>query len=281
MENTTLSNDLELPKIGLGTWQITDREIMKTVISDAFSAGYSLIDTAAAYSNEIAIGKACSELGIARGNIFLSSKVWNTERGYEAVQEACKRSLKKLKTDYLDLYLIHWPASPKLHADWKKLNAETWHGMEKLYQDGFVRGIGVCNFKVHHLEELKKTANVIPMVNQFEFHPGIEQNDLIQYCIENKISLEASSPLGNGQILTNETLVEIAKAKSKSAAQICLRYALQKNFIIIPKTTSRERLIQNINVLDFTLQNEEMKQIESIPYCGGIGLDSDEVVQFG
>lgn len=284
METVKLANSLEIPRVGLGTWQITDREILVPLLRDAFDIGYSLIDTAAAYSNEMAIGKSLLELGKKRNEIFLANKVWNTSRGFEAVQEACKKSLKKLKTDYLDLYLIHWPASPKLHENWRELNADTWHGMEELYKNGFVRAIGVCNFKTHHLEELKKSASIMPMINQFEFHPGMNNAnnlELIKYCKENKIALEASSPLGNGQILSNETLSEIAKSKSKTTAQLCLRYALQKDFVVIPKTTSKERLISNIDVFDFSLSDDEIKLIDSIPYCGGIGLDSDEVVQFG
>lgn len=276
-----LKNGVSIPAVGLGTWQINNKELMTELLDTAYSEGYSLIDTAAAYSNEMIIGKAIQELEIPRNELFISDKVWNTNRGYEAVQKACRTSLKKLKTDYLDMYLIHWPASPKLHDDWKEINAETWRGMEQLYKDGLVKSIGVCNFKVHHLEELEKSAEIMPMVNQFEIHPGMTQTDLVEFCKKNQICVEASSPLGNGQILQDEKLKQIAEENDKSVAQICLRWGLQKGAVIIPKTSNPSRLAQNIDIFDFGLTDAEMKLIDDIPYCGGIGIDSDEVVEFG
>ena len=147
MNELSLANGVKIPQIGLGTWQINDREQLRNIVATAFEYGYRLIDAAAAYSNEMALGRALQELALPREELFISDKVWNTNRGYEAVQAACKKSLKKLKTDYIDLYLIHWPASPKIHDDWENINAETWRGMEKLYQEGLAREIGVCNFK--------------------------------------------------------------------------------------------------------------------------------------
>lgn len=276
-----LRNGLQVPQIGIGTWQITDRTVMNSVICNATGLGYKLIDTAAAYSNEIAIAKAIAESSVSRDSIMLSDKVWNTCRGYMETQEACKRSLKKLKTDYFDIYLIHWPASPKLHEDWREINAETWRGMEQLYKDGFVRSIGVCNFKEHHLEELSKTASILPFINQIEFHPGFRQNELVSYCKKNNIQIEASSPLGNGQILSNEVLLKLAEKYGKTPAQICLRWIIQGGYISIPKTQNVDRLKENIDVFDFIISNEDVELINSIPYCGGIGLDSDEVTDFG
>lgn len=279
--NKRLSNCLEMPVVGLGTWQITDRNIMFSLITKAMEAGYRLFDVAAAYNNEIAIGKVIQTLSDRRNEIFLSDKVWNTYRGYDRVREACERSLKKLKTDFLDLYLIHWPASVKLYDNWAEINADTWRGMESLYKDGKVRSIGVCNFKEHHLEELKKTARIMPMINQFEFHPGVNQDGLIEYCRVHNILIEASSPLGNGQILTNSVLVEIAERHKKTVAQVCLRYILDKGFIAIPKTSNLMRLWENINVFDFILTTQDIKMIDQLPYCGGIGIDPDEVIEFG
>ncbi|MBR3020044.1 MAG: aldo/keto reductase [Clostridia bacterium] len=270
-----------LPKIGMGTWQITDREIMKQVILNGYETGYRLIDTAAAYSNEIAIAKAIEAIGLSRSEFILSDKVWNTSRGYEQVQEACKRSLKKLKTDYLDLYLIHWPASMKLYPDWAQINADTWSGMEKLYNDGLVRAIGVCNFKPHHLKKLKETAEIIPMVDQLECHPGLNQKEIRDCCALEHMIVEASSPLGNGQILENEKLREIAWKYGRTAAQLCIRWTVQSGMIAIPKTVSPEKMRQNANLFDFELSEEEMKQIDDLPYCGGIGIDPDEVTEFG
>lgn len=281
MEYYSLKNGTQIPAVGLGTWQITDREIMSDVVGAAYDIGYRMIDTAAAYSNEISISKAIAAKEINRSEIFLSDKVWNTNRGYDEVQEACKRSLKKLKTDYLDLYLIHWPASKKLYSNWAEINAETWRGMEQLYQDGLVRAIGVCNFKEHHLKELQNTATIMPHINQFEMHPGMPQTDLINFCKREEIIVEASSPLGTGAILKNETICDIGRKKNKTSAQICLRWELQKGVVVIPKTVNTERLAQNIDVFDFELTDDEMKIMDEIPYCGGIGIDPDEVTQYG
>ncbi len=222
------------------------------------------------------MAKAISAKGISRDDIYITDKVWNTSRGYEAVKEACKKSLKKLKTDYIDIYLVHWPAAIKHHKDWEEINADTWRGMEALYKDGLVRNIGVCNFKLHHLEALEKTAEIMPFINQIEIHPGLPQSELIDYCKSKDIVIEAYSPLGNGKILQNETILKIAKTKSVSAAQICLRWAIQKSIIVIPKTVNKERLHSNINVFNFELSDSEMKAIDRIPYCGGIGIDPDE-----
>ncbi len=281
MKNIESTIKKTMPRIGIGTWQIKDREIIRNLIKNAYEIGYSLIDTAAAYSNERAIGRAVAELGVPRDELLLSDKVWNTYRGYEKVREACKNSLKKLKTDYLDLYLIHWPASPRLYPDWVSINAETWRGMESLYQEGVVQAIGVCNFKVHHLEELEKSAEIMPMVNQVECHPGMSQEKLADYCREKRIKIEASSPLGNGQILENEIIRNIAREKGRSTAQICLRWGIQRGMSVIPKTTNPERLLENYRVFDFELSDGEMSLINGIPYCGGIGIDSDEVIEFG
>lgn len=276
-----LSNGFQIPNIGIGTWQITDKEQISEIIKNARELGYRLIDTAAAYSNEISISKAISKLDLNRQDIIISDKVWNTSRGYQAVQDACKKSLKKLKTDYIDIYLVHWPASMKLYSDWADINADTWRGMEQLYKDGFVRAIGVCNFKIHHLQALKKTADIMPMINQIEYHPGLDQKDILHYCNENDIKVEASSPLGNGEILNNNILKEIAEKKRKTVAQISIRWEIQKGLIVIPKTSNIGRLAENMDVFDFELSKEEMSEIDNIPYCGGIGIDSDEVIEFG
>lgn len=281
MEIMELRNGMKIPQIGFGTWKITNRELMKKLVSNAYKAGYRLFDTAAAYSNEIALAKAIAETGINRKELFISDKVWNTSRGYEPVQDACKKSLKKLKTDYLDIYLIHWPASMKLYSDWMEINADTWRGMERLYEEGFVKAIGVCNFKKHHLEMLEKTAKIMPFIIQIECHPGMPQQEIINYCKTRNIRVVASSPLGSGKVLANSELLEIARIKKKSAAQICLRWEIQKGLIVIPKTSGLKRLAENINIYNFELSNEEMDTIDRIPYCGGIGVDSDEVIEFG
>ena len=282
METIALNNGLQIPQIGLGTWQITDRDAIKSVIAEGFNLGYRLIDTAAAYGNEISIAKAIEFLGKNhRQELFISDKVWNTNRGFMETQEACKRSLKKLKIDYLDLYLIHWPASMKLHPDWREINAETWRGMEQLYHEGLVKAIGVCNFKVHHLQELAQTANIIPAINQIECHPGLLQADIRAFCAEQNIAVEASSPLGNGQILSEDKIAVIGEKYNKTVAQICLRWGIQNGLIAIPKTVSTSRLRENIDIFDFDLTEDELEIINDLPYIGGLGIDSDEVIDFG
>lgn len=281
MEYVKLNNGIEMPYLGIGTWQITDRDLMKEIIKYAYNEGYRLIDTAAAYSNEISIAKAITETGIPRNELILSDKVWNTNRGYKEVQEACRTSLKKLKTDYLDVYLIHWPAASKLHSDWVEINADTWRGMERLLHDGLVRTIGVCNFKRQHLEKLEDTVTIMPMINQIEFHPGMLQSDIYEYCVSRDIILEGSSPLGNGQVLSNAIIKEIAHNYRKTPAQICIRWAIQKNIVVIPKTIKIDRLKENKDVFDFEISIEDIERIDRLPYCGGLGIDSDEVIEFG
>ncbi len=269
-----------LPSIGLGTWKITDKEQMRQVVASAYQCGYRLFDTAAAYANEMALGKAILECGIAREDVLIQDKLWNTCYGYEEAQNACKRSLRKLKTDYLDVYLIHWPASYRRHENWIEINAETWRGMEQLYKEGYVRTIGVCNFKKHHLEELIKTAREVPFINQIEFHPGMLDSQIMSYCAQNEIKLQASSPLGNGRILGNETLRQMAAQKGVAVAQLCLRWELENGYIVLPKTTNEERMIENMKAYDVELNDEERKVLDEIPFCGGLAIDSDEVIDF-
>ena len=280
MQMNKTKKKLNIPDIGLGTWKITDRQEVYLIIENAYKCGYRLFDTAAAYMNEMAIGKALKDIRIPREELFIQDKLWNTCYGYEEAQNACKKSLRKLKLDYLDLYMIHWPATAKQYSDWHEINSETWRGLEKLYKEGIVRGIGVCNFKTHHLIELCKTAEILPSVNQLEFHPGMLQNETVSYCKEAGIQVEASSPLGNGQILKNEVLCEIARSKGVSTARICLRWGLQHGAIVIPKTTDVVRLKENFQIYNFNLSDSEMKVMDELSFCGGLGIDSDEVTSF-
>ena len=282
-KDKALLNGVAIPSVGFGTWQITDRQTFGGIISDAFGVGFRLFDLAAAYQNEILMGRVIREGVIPREKIFLSDKVWNNSRGYDAIQDACRSSLKKLKTDYLDLYLIHWPASMKLYESWAEINANTWRGMERLYRDGVVRAIGVCNFKVHHLVELAKTAEILPMIDQIEFHPGINNDELARYCMDHSILLEASSPLGNGHILPllSDEFRDICEIHDKSIAQVCIRYAMQGGYIPLVKSSHRDRMLENVDVFNFELNDEEMERIKAVSWCGGIGIDPDEVTEFG
>lgn len=261
-------------------WKITDRCEVLSTVKNAYGQGYRLFDTAAAYRNEIAFGKSMAELGFSRENLFIQDKLWNTCYGYEESQEACKKSLRKLKLDYLDVYLVHWPASRKKYVNWKEINLETWRGMEKLYKEGYVRAIGVCNFKTDHLQELCKNVEIVPHINQIEFHPGMMQRETLSFCRQMEIQIEASSPLGNGQVLSNVILCKIAEKRGISSAQVCLKWALKHGTIVIPKTTKPARMVENINLFGFDLSAEEMKIIDGLSFCGGLGIDSDEVINF-
>lgn len=280
MREMKLRNDVRIPGIGLGTWQITDRDRMAEVVDSACRSGYRLFDTAAAYSNEIALGKALRNIRVQREELFIQDKLWITCYGYEEAQAACRKSLRKLKLDYLDAYLLHWPASPGKFENWQEVNADTWRGMEQLYKDGYVRSIGVCNFNVQQLEELCRTAAVEPFINQVEFHPGMFCQELLSYCETGGIRLEAASPLGNGRILENEVLAEIAEKKKITAAQLCLAWAMQHGCIVIPKTVRARYLSENMQSGDIRLDRDEMDRLDRLPYCGGLAADMDEVMNF-
>lgn len=279
METIRLKNGLNMPVVGLGTWKITDRQEMLLTIESAYACGYRLFDTAAAYGNEMALGRAIRELGLPREELLIQDKLWNTCFGYTEAQEACKKTLRKLKTDYLDVYLIHWPAVLRTHGErWREVNQETWRGIEKLYEEGYVRAIGVCNFRVRHLKELERTAETMPHIDQMEFHPGMMQSETLSYCRENEICIEASSPLGNGRILSNGVLCKLAEEKGVSVAALCLKWALKHNVVIIPKTTRENRLKENLQLYDFDLSRQEMSLIDGLSFCGGLGIDPDEEI---
>lgn len=280
MEYNKLRNGLLLPKVGLGTWQIVERSLMNDVIKNAYDCGYRLIDLAKAYSNEIAVAKALAAAGIEREEVMLSDKLWRTVFGYDNVIEACKQSLKKTRSEYFDLYLIHWPASVSTYPDWAEKNAENWRAMETLYKEGYVKAIGVSNFNVRYLSKLKETAEIMPFVNQVEIHPGLLQQDIVDFCKKEDIQIEASSPLGSGEVLSQKTLVDISGKYGVSTAKICLRWALQKGYTVIPKTTNKNRLLENISVFDFEISPEDMKLIDGIEYCGGVGLDPEQKFEF-
>lgn len=280
MEKVRLRNNVPLPVIGAGLWKITDRPLMFQVIKNAYQCGYRLFDSAAAYSNELALGKVFQELQLPRNEVVIQDKLWTTCYGYEECQVACKRSLKKLKMEYLDVFLVHWPASPKQYDNWEEINAETWRGMEQLYQEGYVRAIGVCNYKIPHLESLTKSATILPFINQVECHPGMLDEEMILYCKERDIQIQASSPLGNGQLLHNTELSRIASENKITVAQLCLRWGLEHGCIVLPKTTDPARMKENFDSQHINLSKEIMKSLDSMPFCGGLAIDSDEVNDF-
>ena len=230
-----------------------------------------LIDTAARYNNEEEVGKGIAEGGVDRKEIIVTTKLWRDNLGYKETKEAFELSLKKLGLTYIDLYLIHWPANAKNYSNWQKANADSWRAMEELQAEGRIKSIGVSNFWEEHLEALFQTANIIPAVNQIEFHPGYWQPELTAFCKENGITVESWSPLARGKILGNDVLNAIAEKHNRSVSQICLRWVIQHGVVVIPKSTTLQRIEENISIFDFALSEEEMQQINELPEMGFSG----------
>ncbi|OZT76546.1 aldo/keto reductase [Salinicoccus roseus] len=271
-----LSNGGEIPKVGFGTWQTPDGETAVNAVTQALVSGYRHIDTAAAYKNEGSVGKAIRESGVAREDIFITSKLWNEDRGYENTKQAFENTLKELGTDYLDLYLIHWPANEKQFDDWKEINLDTWKAMTELYKEGKIKAIGVSNFMTNHLEALLD-AEVKPMVNQIEYHPGYTQDAVVDLCRKHDILVEAWSPIGSGRLLENEDLTKIADKYGKSVAQLCIRYVLQNDVLPLPKSVTPSRIEENTDIFDFEIMDEDMKTIDAMENVGFSGMDPNNV----
>lgn len=272
---TVLSNGVKLPCLGYGTWQ-SPKEDARKGVKTAIDLGYRHIDTAFAYGNEDAVGEGIRDSGIARDELFVTTKHWITDRGYEKTIKAVETSLSLLGLDYVDLYLIHWPCVEKVTPEWKEINAATWRGFEKMYKDGKIRAIGLSNFEKKHVEALMETAEIAPMVNQIEFHPGYTQMDNVKYSKGFGMAVEAWSPLGSGAVLKDEFLGGIAAKYGKSTAQLCIRFALQNDVIPMPKSVTPERIKQNMEVFDFEITGEDMKAIAAMPELGFSGFRPEE-----
>jgi diketogulonate reductase-like aldo/keto reductase len=256
-----------MPWVGFGTFKIENGEIAKNSVLEALKAGYRHIDTAAIYGNEESVGQAIKESGIKREDLFITSKVWNTEQGYESTLKAFQDSLDKLGTDYLDLYLIHWP---------KDKNIETWKEIEKLYKEKKILAIGVSNFKIHHLEELMEKTEIVPMVNQVECHPQFPQDELKVFCDKHKIQLEAWGPLMQGEIFKKQVMKNLASKYDKTIAQITLRWQYQRGVVAIPKSVTPDRIKSNGQIFDFEISDDDIKEIESLK-GERIGPDPDKI----
>ena len=260
-----LANGVEMPTIGYGTWKVENSSAGADAVAEAIGAGYRHIDGAARYENEESVGEGIKKSGIARDELFVTSKVWYTHRSYEKVLESCDTTLKDLELDYVDLYLIHWPAVAKNYENWEAVNAETWRAMEAIYRSGKAKAIGVSNFLPQHLSPLLRTAEIVPMVNQIEFRPGYPQTECTEWCLERGIVPEAWRPLGAGAALTGELMKELSEKYGKTPAQICLRWVLQHGLAPLVKSANPVRMRENLDVYDFELSAEDMARIDALP----------------
>ena len=270
-----LSNGYEIPVVGFGTWQTPDGDVAVSSVKEALAAGYRHIDTAQGYKNEESVGQAIKESGIPREEIFLTTKLWNANHSYELVMSSFEESLKKLQTDYLDLFLIHWPNPVAFRDNWEQANAYTWRAFEELYEAGKIKAIGVSNFLPHHLDTLAKTAKIMPMVNQVFLAPGELQPTVVEYAKKHDMILEAYSPLGTGKIFDVPEMKQIAEAHDKTIAQVALRWSLQHEFLPLPKSVTPSRIKENTELFDFELTEEEMKQIDQLDGVVGKAKDPD------
>ncbi|UOY08779.1 aldo/keto reductase [Muricauda sp. SCSIO 64092] len=263
----TLNNGVKMPYFGLGVYLSKDGQEVIDAIKWAVESGYRHIDTASVYKNEDGVGEGVKQCGVPREDLFVVSKVWNTDQGYETTLKAFEASLERLDMEYLDLYLVHWPVAGKYK--------DTWKALEKLYAEGRIRAIGVSNFLQHHLEDLLTEASVVPMVNQMEFHPFLVQQDLIDFCNKNTIQYEAWSPMMQGKIFGMEEFQQLAGKYNKSIAQIVLRWDLQKGVVTIPKSSKKERIIANADIFDFELSETDVALLDAMHRGQRFGPDPD------
>ncbi|UNL41948.1 aldo/keto reductase [Ligilactobacillus agilis] len=272
-----LSNGVTIPGLGYGTYQTPPEDAYRAV-TDALAVGYRHIDTAALYGNESGVGQAVKDSGLKREEVFITSKLWNTERGYDKTMAAFEKTLAELGTDYLDLYLIHWPANEKQFGqEAAALNLDTWRAFEELYKAGKIKAIGVSNFMPNHLEALLAQAEIKPMVNQIEVHPGWPQTEAIRYCQRNDILVEAWAPLGEAAALSNPVLAKIAAKYDHTPAQVCLRWEIQQGILPLPKSVHKERMAENTKLFDFELTEDEMDIIGALRNLGGQCKVPDQV----
>ena len=273
----TLSNGVHIPCVGFGTWQSKDGPEARDSVAEALRAGYRHIDTAQGYGNEESVGQAVKESGLNREDIFITSKLTNSVRGYSETLSAFHESLRKLGTDYMDLFLIHWPRPVSFRNDWEAQNAQSWRAMEDLYREGKVRAIGISNFHPHHIEALLKTATVAPMVNQIRLAPGDTQDEVVSFSREKGMLLEAYSPLGVGKVFEVPQMKALAEKYGKSIAQIAIRWSLQRGYLPLPKSITPQRIRENTQVFDFELEEADVELIANLKGCVGYSSDPDNI----
>ena len=271
IKKISLSNSVSIEQLGFGTFKIVDQQEANNAIMTALNDGYRSFDTAQLYNNEKILGEAFANSGVARQDLFLTTKVSNLNQGYELTLKSVEQSLKDLQTDYLDLFLVHWPL--------KNYFFDTWKALEKIYETKMARAIGVCNFHQSHFELLKTKANIKPMINQIEIHPYLVQKELIEYLNKEQIAIEAWSPLARGRVVDEPLLINIGKKYQKSASQVTLRWHVQKDLIVIPKSVNSKRIAENRQIFDFELTQDEMLQIDSLNENFRTGPNPDNIYQ--
>ncbi len=271
-----LANGVEIPCIGFGMWQTPDDETGVKAVKSAIEAGYTHIDTAQAYGNEDCVRIAIEETGVDRKKLFITTKLTNPNHTYELTMSSFEESLKKLGTDYVDLFLIHWPNPKPFRDRWQEANAQTWRAMEELYEAGKIRAIGISNFRRHHIDALLETARIKPMVNQIRLCPGETQDEVVDYCRSQGMILEAYSPLGTGKIFAVPEMQKLAEKYGRSIAQICIRWSLQRGYLPLPKSVTPSRIEENLKVFDFELEEEDVRLIAGLTGCVGFSSDPDQ-----
>lgn len=274
-KNYTLNNGLEIPVVGFGTWQTPDGEVAELSVLTALKAGYTHIDTAAAYKNEESVGRAIKKSGLNREDLYITTKLANPSHTYEDAQQSIKDSLEKLDLDYIDLYLIHWPNPVTSRHEWKKRNADSWRAMEEAVDAGLIKSIGVSNFHPHHIDALLETARIKPAVNQILLNPSDMQEELVSYNKKHDILSEAYSPLGTGKIFEVESLKDLASKYNKTVAQVVIRWSLHHGFLPLPKSVTPERIVSNFDVYDFELRPEDIALIDGLKGTAGSAIDPD------
>jgi diketogulonate reductase-like aldo/keto reductase len=265
-----MRNGLEMPRLGLGVWKAAKGKETRDAVACAFEAGYRHVDTASMYGNEADVGSAVRECGLPREEIFITTKLWNSDQGYEQALKAFQTSLSKLRLDFIDLYLIHWPVAG--------LRLKSWRALEKLHREGLVRSIGVSNFMVNHLTELKEFAETPPAVNQIELHPFNQQPAVVDWCAKNEIVVQAYSPLMRGFRLNHPAIVDVAKSTGRTEAQVVLRWLIQKNLVVLPKSTTPHRIVENSRIFDFELNEEAVRKLNILDESHPIGWDPRGIV---